>query len=385
MRKFIRFLLYKPVLWIVENFSSAPDRQRVFSSLSKLRKKVEATGGQKGFAIPFDANLGKFIIFSDQHKGRKNGADDFALAEPVYIAALEHYNTRDFHLISLGDSEELWENTLLQVKKHNTASFAAESRFAVRGGFTKIFGNHDLDWEIDPLAAVYLKEIYGVPVVALEAVMLQTIVGGQLLNFFCTHGHQGDLQSDGNWLSKFFVSKIWAPLQAYLRINPNTPAYDASLKTAHNTMMYEWSAHERNLVLITGHTHQPVFESLTHIERLQRAQKAALYEHNKEWAEAIDLEIAWSSRRHDVVREDYLRMRPTYFNTGCCCYDDGDITGIEIAEGVISLVKWESVDGRAVRSVLEQKKLGDLVRDISLPDIKISDSTAGRTGSSRNY
>jgi hypothetical protein len=32
-----------------------------------------------------------------------------------------------------------------------------------------------------------------------------------------THGHQGDLQSDGNWFSKWFVSSIWGPLQGYLR------------------------------------------------------------------------------------------------------------------------------------------------------------------------
>jgi len=364
MRKFIRFLLFKPILWIVENFSSAPDRQRIFSSLSKLREKTEQ-GGQKGFVIPFEARSGKFIIFSDQHKGRKNGADDFALAEPNYLAALAYYEQDGFHLISLGDSEELWENTLLQVRKHNLSSFEAEGKFAAKGAFTKIFGNHDLDWDIDPLASVYLKEIYGIPIVALEAILLETTVGGQVLKIFCTHGHQGDLQSDGNWFSKFFVSKIWAPLQAYLKINPNTPAYDAGLKTVHNTMMYEWSASQKNLVLITGHTHQPVFASLTHIERLHRKQKQALYEHNKEWAEAIDLEIAWSSRRDQIVREDFLNMRPTYFNSGCCCFSDGDITGMEISNGSISLVKWKMVDGKSNRIILEQRTLEQLVTDLS--------------------
>jgi hypothetical protein len=365
MRKFIRFLLFKPILWFVETFSSAPDRARVFSSLTKLKEKIQTTAGTKGFVIPFELASAKFIIFSDQHKGRKNGADDFALAEPNYLAALRHYDDNGFHLISLGDSEELWENTLSQVRKCNTPSFQAESNFARRDAFTKIFGNHDLDWEIDPLAPVYLKEIYGVPVIALEAVMLQTTAAGQLLNIFCTHGHQGDLQSDGNWFSKVFVSKIWAPLQAYLKINPNTPAYDVDLKTAHNRMMYEWSAEQKNLLLITGHTHQPVFQSLTHIERLLRKQKQALYEHNKEWAEAIDLEMSWSGRRHDVVREDYLSMKPTYFNSGCCCYDDGDITGLEIADGKIALIKWEQVEGRPSRSILEERNLEELVREMS--------------------
>jgi predicted phosphodiesterase len=365
MRRIIRFLLFKPILWIVQKFSSAPDRERVFDSLTKLRAKIESTGGKKGFIIPFDLQSGKIIVFSDQHKGRKNGADDFALAEPNYLAALEYYDREKFHLVSLGDAEELWENTLLQVRKHNALSFAAEKKFLEREAFTKIFGNHDLDWDIDPLAPVYLKEIYGKPIIALEAVMLQTTVGGQLLNIFCTHGHQGDLQSDGSWFSKFFVSKIWAPLQAYLRINPNTPAYDTNLKTRHNSMMYDWSAQQQNLILITGHTHQPVFESLTHIERLSRQQKQALYETNKEWAEAIDAEMQWRRKDDDYIREDYLKLRPTYFNSGCCCFSDGDISGIEISGGCIRLIKWKTTDGVSKRIVQEERMLAEIVKDIS--------------------
>ena len=39
----------------------------------------------------------------------------------TYVSALRHYNQEDFHLICLGDCEELWENTLLQVR--NTTFF----------------------------------------------------------------------------------------------------------------------------------------------------------------------------------------------------------------------------------------------------------------------
>lgn len=31
---------------------------------------------------------------------------------------------------------------------------------------------------------------------------------------------------------------------------------------------------------------------------------------------------------------------PWYFNSGCCSYGDGDITGIEIRDGSIWLVRW---------------------------------------------
>jgi len=364
MRSFFRFLLLKPIVWLVNRYSSAPDRTRVFTALSKLKKTMEIDPGKKGFVIPFNCETHRFIIFSDQHKGTKNGADDFMNAEKNYLAALQYYSERSFHLISLGDCEELWENTLLQVMKHNEASFRAEQKFVLRSAFTKVVGNHDLDWEIDPLAPAFLKKIYGSSMVVLQGVILETSIGQRSLRIFCTHGHQGDMQSDGNWFSKFFVTKVWAPLQAYLRINPNTPAYDRDLKTAHNRMMYEWSLQQKDLILITGHTHQPVFESLTHFERLQWQHRKALYEHNPEWAQGLEDEMLWRSKEDTQIAEEYLNIKPVYFNTGCCCFADGDITGIELADGFIRLVKWEEEDKTTKRLVLQERKLEELLREL---------------------
>src|SRR5690349_5377774 len=327
MRSLLRLLLLKPILWLVNRYSSAPDRGRVFSALSDLKHRLETDPGKKGFVMPFNPEAHRFIIFSDQHKGRKNGADDFMSAEKNYLEALRFYDDNQFHLINLGDCEELWENTMLQVLKYNEPSFQAERKFVDRRAFTKIVGNHDLDWEVDALAPALLKKLYGTSVPVLQGVMLQSTVDGKTLRIFCTHGHQGDLQSDGNWFSKFFVTKVWAPLQSFLHINPNTPAYDKHLKTAHNRMMYQWASEQNHLILITGHTHQPVFGSLTRFERLQREHRKALYENNPEWADAIENEMAWRSAEETEVTEDYLHMKPVYFNSGCCCFSDGDITG----------------------------------------------------------
>src|SRR5690606_6793402 len=115
MRSFLRFLLTKPILWFAERYASAPDRQRVFSALTKLKKTIERDPGKKGFVLPFNSSSHRFIIFSDQHKGRKNGADDFLPAEKNYLAALAYYEHAGFHLIALGDCEELWENNMLQI------------------------------------------------------------------------------------------------------------------------------------------------------------------------------------------------------------------------------------------------------------------------------
>lgn len=333
MQKIIRYLLLRPIRWIAGLISSDPDRDRIFEALWKLENRIRYSPGKRGLVIPFESKTDNFIIFSDQHKGIRNGADDFQLAEPNYLAALEYYDSKGFHLICLGDSEELWENTLAQVKKFNKDCFEAEKKFLRRHSFTKIFGNHDLDWEINPLSDKELKEIYGADIIALEGIILEATLDGKPISFFCTHGHQGDLQSDGNFFTKFFISKVWAPLQAYLHINPNTPAYNDALKTEHNRLMYEWSFEQKGTFLITGHTHQPVFESLTHYERIQRQNDSALYK--------------------DV--------KPCYFNTGCCCYEDGDITGIEISGGMIKLIKWKNAAGVSSRVELESASLESIV------------------------
>jgi UDP-2,3-diacylglucosamine pyrophosphatase LpxH len=349
-------------MWATRKFSSRPNRQRIFPALDKLYKDIRDEPAKKGIVIPFAEEAGKFIIFSDQHKGARNGADDFANAEPNYLAALEYYQHNDFYLICLGDSEELWENSLSQVKEHNVLTFDAEKKFVRNNKFVKIIGNHDLYWGNDPFAWWQLKNIYEEEVKIYEGVVLATSIGERSFYIFCTHGHQGDAQSDGNWFSKFFVARIWGPLQAWLRINPNTPAYNNEKKTLHNEIMYEWASRQQDTLLITGHTHQPVFESLTQIERLYRQLQGAQSQQNNASIADLETAIRRIERKFSSIAIDYLTMRPSYFNSGCCCYSDGDITGIEIEAGCIRLIKWETVEQQSQRVVLEEMKLSELVK-----------------------
>jgi len=371
MRSALRSILAKPVIWVANRYTSAPHRQEIFDALNGLRSHLEEEGS-KGFVLPFSQHGNRFIILSDQHKGRKNGADDFRGSEHNYLEALAWYDRHRYHLVSLGDAEELWENTLLQVIRHNQASYALEKKFVKRNAFTKVVGNHDLDWDIDPLGPTYIKKLYGVELPVLHGLILETRVDGSPFRILCTHGHQGDRQSDGNWFSKFFITKIWAPLQSFLEINPNTPAFDRELKTEHNRIMHDWAMLQQNMILITGHTHQAVFESLTRYERLQWLKRQALYNENREWAEAIENEMQWRKSEDTHIADEASPFRPVYFNTGCCCYADGDITGIEIADGWIRLIKWKQDRNAATRIVLQERVFDDLVRDVRVPSLKAS-------------
>jgi hypothetical protein len=129
--------------------------------------------------------------------------------------------------------------------------------------------------------------------------------------------------------------------------------------------MYEWSARQKNLILITGHTHQPVFESLTELERLYRKLIQAQQQDNNEQIEEVALRIRKAEPRFTAVSKDYLKMKTTYFNSGCCCFVDGDITGIEIAGGFIRLIKWQKLNEKPGRIVLEEKSLAELINELS--------------------
>jgi len=259
---FQRFLS-KPIIWFSDRFTSNPTPQSVSTSLTKLLKATLEEGNKQGLTI--NANMeNRFIVLSDMHKGAKNGADDFWVCEETYLKALDYYYNNNFHFICLGDCEELWENLLPAVIKHNRKSIEKEKQFIQQKKFIKVFGNHDLFWNQDPFASTQLKNMYDEEVAIYEGIILK--IASKTI--FLTHGHQGDKQSDGNWFSKFFVSRIWGPLQALLKINPNTPAYDVQLKTLHNKLMYQWASQQKELLLITGHTHQHVFDSLTLMEKL---------------------------------------------------------------------------------------------------------------------
>jgi predicted phosphodiesterase len=361
MRKLLQKLLTKPIIKLADRLSSRPDKKRVDNALTQLYKNLISQPGKRGPVIHFNPEADRFIVLSDQHKGGRDDMDIFALAEGNYLAALDYYHQHNFFYINLGDSEELWENLFVTIKKHNQATFDSEKRFISRKAFIKVFGNHDLYWDNDPLAAVGLKQIYGEAIKISEGVILQTLIKNKTLNILLTHGHQGDLQSDGNWFSKWFVSDIWGPLQAFLKINPNTPANNDLLKTDHNRIMYDWSSKQDNTILITGHTHQPVFKSLTHLEKLYKDIAVAKQAGNQQLADDLSKQIVNRQAKGDVV-PDFSAYRPTYFNSGCCCFDDGDITGIEIAEGQIRLIKWEYNDQKkSERKILDECKLEELL------------------------
>jgi predicted phosphodiesterase len=341
LKKILKKIL-GPLLTRLASNASAPDKKEVFKSLSKLLRNLKERPGKRGLTLDVHFNTDKFIIFSDHHKGNKDHGDDFAGNEKNYLAALDYYFSNHFYYINLGDSEELWKYKPEQVISKNVAALQSEARFHDQKKYFKTFGNHDLTWKDKLEVDKWFKGIFVLPLSVWEGILLRTEINSKPLSIFLTHGHQGDKLSDNNSFSTWLVSHIWRPLQRYLEINVNTPAKDFVLRDRHNIMMYEWSSHKENLLLITGHTHKPVFA-------------AGLY----------------SDHPNNTINEAKIgksaaktKLRPSYFNSGCCCYNDADITGIEIGNGKISLIKWHWDNNNSIRSILEEVELEKLIKEL---------------------
>lgn len=260
MRKFLQYLLKKPLTWLADKLAASPRPAMVQRSLAILYERCIQAKATDVHLLTLDLEKERFIIFSDMHKGNKGGADDFKMSEANYLSALNYYHQQGFSFINLGDSEELWKFKAAHILPQNEASFIAEAAF-FPDRYYRTYGNHDIVWKDRFAVNFYLKKYFGQAPQVTEGIVLRSNNEQLPLDIFLTHGHQGDLMSDNNWLSTWIVAHIWMPLQRYLRINVNSAATDFSLRNGHNKIMYAWSKEQPNLLLITGHTHSPVFAS----------------------------------------------------------------------------------------------------------------------------
>ncbi|WP_249219688.1 metallophosphoesterase [Chitinophaga sp. HK235] len=351
----IKKTLARLIIRLSGRLSSRPDKKAVFASLSQLHEAILKGKKDRGPVVPFASDSARIIIFSDQHKGARDAADDFRDAAATYSGALKYYYDHGFTFINLGDCEELWENKPAAVMAHNQQPLQEEAGFLQRKRYYRIFGNHDLEWHYLVPRRQFLRPLFGKKLRVHEGLILQTQYNGDAYRIFLAHGHQGDRRSDGNTFSKWFVAAIWTPVQRFLDIHPDTLSESFDLVDAHNIMMYEWSLQVPKTLFISGHTHKPVFASMDHIDRLNKQLQRATAVGDTTAVSSLEAELR--RRADEYAGKQFVKTmaHPTYFNTGCCCFNDGDITGIEIADGFIRLIKWTRKGSTvAHRKVLEE-------------------------------
>jgi len=314
-----------------------------------------------------DLKKEKIIIISDQHIGDgKKGSDDFQINKEVYLNALNYYFENGFFLISVGDNEELWECDFDKIFAFNREVYELERKFFLEGRLIRIFGNHDRFWSIKSFREQ--NSIFG-DMEIIESLLINDKI-------FIAHGHQGELESDILWpLSRWIVRYIWKPFQRLTGIPSNSPAQNWKVRDRREEAYYKW-AREKRVLFIAGHTHRAMFESLSKIDRLRmriEELEKSIPELKEEERERVFEEIQEIKRKiersllenRDGKPEKRLEKEipvPCYFNSGCCIYPNG-MTGIEIENGFIRLVKWEKKEG-ILRKIFEDEILEKILSKI---------------------
>jgi len=246
----------------------------------------------------------KLVLFSDLHRGRGDGADDFAKNQKLYHTALRHYDREGYTYIELGDGDELWqERHMWEITAEYDHIFAILARLYQEGRLYMIYGNHDrvksdADWVRFHLQTYYpRREALPVPlfpgITVEEAIVLEHgATGGEIL---LLHGHQADFFNDRLWrLGRFLVRYIWQPVELVGFRNPFDTGQNYKRQTRVEKTLADWGEKNRRPI-VAGHTHRPVFPR-----------------------EAAD----------------------KYYNTGSSVHTRY-ITALELAGGTLGLVKWE--------------------------------------------
>lgn len=300
-----------------------------------------------------DIDSARWVIFSDHHRGERDGADDFRRCEAAYHAALGYYLEAGHRLVLLGDVEELWESRPGEVMEAYAPTLELEGEFFDQGRYDRFSGNHDDEWEYGDAVERHLGQFHRGVEVQQGRCYRVTSAGDELGTLFLAHGHQGTKRNDRyRDFTRFFVRSFWRPIQRLTRIHPTTPAKHFALRNRHDIAAYNWTAAQQKLVLIAGHTHRPVFMSCCHTSRVEEKIEKLLEEARQERPSLsgklrvaeLRAELEWVRVQGDVGTAKGHRtegpVKPCYFNSGSCSFADGGITGIEISGGKIRLVHW---------------------------------------------
>ena len=271
--------------------------------------------------VEFDDDS-KFILFSDCHRGDNSFADDFSNNRNIYYHALKHYFDEGFQYCEIGDGDELWENlsfkSILDAHKN---VYMLLKNFHKGNRLHMIWGNHDMVYRNPDYVKKHLSTYFDAKtgkdeelfkdITYHEGIILKHCSTNQ--EIFLTHGHQADWWNYLFWKwSRFMVRVLWKPLNVMGIADPTSPAknYTELIKVERKTK--NWITDNNNLVTVVGHTHRPRFP------------------------EPGDI---------------------AFFNDGSCVHPRS-ITGIEIENGEISLIKWSIAtkdDGtlQIIKDVLE--------------------------------
>jgi len=293
------------------------------------RKRISRTY-RSAPRVSFNDNS-KFILFSDCHRGDNSFADDFAKNRNIYFHALKHYYYEGYTYCELGDGDELWENLEFKsIYEAHKNVFDLITQFFSENRLYRLLGNHDMVYRSPKYVKKHLFSYFDKVTGQLkplfpginftEGLILEHEITGQ--EIFMLHGHQADWMNYRGWrFNRFIARTLWRQLQIFGIGDPTSPAKNYRELIKVEKRCKRWIIENNNIITIMGHTHRPRFPE-----------------------------------PHEIP----------LFNDGSCVHPRS-ITGLEIDNGAITLIKWQietTEDGtlQVIRKKLEGPQKFDSYR-----------------------
>ncbi len=281
----------------------------------------------------------KLLILSDLHMGDGSRNDDFKHNGPLLVESLrDYYLPKGYFLILNGDIEELLRFRREKIVENWQQLYDIFDQFRAKKRLFWLRGNHEVrpDKAEDPY---YNDQFDG------ESLCLNW-KKRKLLIF---HGHQAGTANNGSqnaWIG--WGLRVFANA---LGIGNYEVAQDSVKKLKIEKAVYEFARHN-NLLSIIGHTHRPLFESISkreslgfQIERLCRLYSKASDDRRKRIRDSIQVlrhDFLKITGKHKPAIADSIYgevLTPCLFNSGCGIGKRG-ITMLEFKKEKLYLVFW---------------------------------------------
>lgn len=281
----------------------------------------------------------KIAVFSDLHLGDGSANDDFLQNSSLFIYVLmQYYYKRGYKLILNGDIEELYKFKLETIAERWREFYNLLELFRMDGRLFKIIGNHDFKLQGENFPSVNSE--------LLEAVKLSyknSII-------FVYHGHQtSSLLEQYNKFSQCLIRYVVSPLGIKNVVEP----MESAKKYITEVRAYGFAS-SKKIISILGHTHRPLFESLSKLDDLKIKIETLIRKYPK--ADGRDRkQIEKSLRKYKIEFDGIIRekkenhLRSSLYNERAlapCLFNSGSVIGkrgstcIEINNGMISLNYW---------------------------------------------
>ncbi len=322
-----------------------------------------------------------YVFLSDLHMGNGGSRDDLDSNRTLVETMLERwYLAQGYMLILNGDIEDLNKFPLDAIRSAWPELLAIIAKFAERGRLRKIVGNHDYD--------LLMEKNYPWPI---YPGMVYRVGANRIFVF---HGHQAStFYVKYDYVSEFLVRYFVRPLH----IRNSGVSRDSRRRFRTEKRIYR-AARALGVVAVTGHTHRPLFESLSKYDNIRITLEDLL----RDYVDAGPEEKPELERQIRMYRDEMRKLAdarerdkktqslygtdpffiPCVFNSGCATGKHG-ITALEIREGKISLVYWakgndprpyitseamdlETIEGNFLRYTLHRERLDGIFTRITL-------------------